>query len=134
MGVRSDLEANYDFDIVDEFLDHYSLMIDSMDIMILDLLKPEMCKRSINELFRVFHNIKSASGYLKLISMNRLASFVEDILEILRNRDKRISEETVNWLLTISDMFSRWNNDLKEDNPTFTKIKYSLLKLPDLDK
>jgi len=134
MGVRSDLETNFDFDIVDEFLDHYSLMIDSMDIMILDLAKPEMYKRSVDELFRVFHNIKSASGYLKLASMNKLASFVEDILECLREKDKEISQETIDWLLAISDMFSRWNNDLKEDNIALSKIKFSLLKLPDLDK
>ncbi len=134
MGVRSDLETNFDFDIVDEFLDHYSLMIDSMDIMILDLAKPNMYKRGVDELFRVFHNIKSASGYLKLTSMNRLASFVEDTLECLRIQDKEISQETIDWLLRISDMFSRWNDDLKQDNKTLSKIKYSLLKLPDLDK
>jgi len=134
MGVRSDLEANFDFDIVDEFLDHYSLMIDSMDVMILDLAKPEMYKRSVDELFRVFHNIKSASGYLKLNSMNKLSSFVEDTLEILRTKDKNISQETINWLLAISDIFSRWNDDLKEDKIALSKIKYSLLKLPDLDK
>jgi len=134
MGVRSDLETNFDFDIVDEFLDHYSLMIESMDIMILDLAKPNMYKRGVDELFRVFHNIKSASGYLKLTSMNRLASFVEDTLECLRIQDKEISQETIDWLLRISDMFSRWNDDLKQDNKTLSKIKYSLLKLPDLDK
>jgi len=134
MGVRSDLEATFDFDIVDEFLDHYSLMVDSMDIMILDLAKPDMYRRSVDELFRVFHNIKSASGYLKLSSMNKLASFVEDTLECLRIKDKKISQETIDWLLAISDMFSRWNDDLKQDNIALSKIKFSLLKLPDLDK
>jgi len=133
MGVRSDLEASFDFEIVDEFLDHYSLMMDSMEVMILDLRKPEMHDRSINELFRVFHNIKSASGYLQLHSMNRLASFVEDTLEELRNSNKAISKETIDWLLEISDMFATWQDDFREDN-ILSKIKFSLLKLPDLDK
>ena len=133
MGVRSDLDANFDFEIVDEFLDHYSLMVDSMEVMILDLSREEMYSRSINELFRVFHSIKSASGYLKLTSMAKLSSFVEDELESLRTKTSPISEETTNWLLAISDMYATWQDDLKMDNK-LSKIKYSLLKIPDLEK
>ncbi|OQY39037.1 MAG: chemotaxis protein CheA [Spirochaetaceae bacterium 4572_7] len=133
MGIRSDLDANFDYEIVDEFLDHYSMMVDSMEVMIIDLSKPNMYKRSIDELFRVFHNIKSASGYLKIVPMNKLASFVEDALEELRQRDRPITKETVDWLLAISDMFAAWHDDLKLDNE-LTHVKFSLLKLPDLDE
>jgi len=133
MGIRSDLDANFDFEIIDEFLDHYSMMVDSMEVMIIDLSKPNMYQRSVDELFRVFHNIKSASGYLKILPMSKLASFVEDELETLRKRKPPITEETTNWLLEISDMFSAWHDDLKLDNE-LSKIKYSLLKIPDLEK
>ena len=132
MGVRSDLDANFDFEIVDEFLDHYSMMIDSMEVMIIDLSKPNMYKRSINELFRIFHNIKSASGYLKIVPMQKLASFVEDELELLREKEVPVSEETTDWLLAINDTFADWHNDLKKDNE-LSKIKYDLLKIPDLE-
>ena len=133
MGVRSNLDANFDFEIVDEFLDHYSMMVESMEVMIIDLSKPNSYDRSVNELFRVFHNIKSASSYLKMQSMAKLASFVEDELEALRSAKPPISEETTNWLLDISDMFATWQDDLKLDND-LSKIRYSLLKIPDLEK
>lgn len=133
MGAKSDLNANFDFEIVDEFLDHFTMMVESMEIMILDLAKEDMYERSINELFRVFHNIKSASGFLKLVSITKLAAFVESELEELRNLKGPASEETINWLLSISDMFAQWNDDLKLDRE-LSKIKYSLLKIPDLDK
>ncbi len=133
MGVRSDLEANFDFELVDEFLDHYSMMVESMEIMIIDLQKESMYKRSIDELFRVFHNIKSAAGYLNIPSMLKLASIVEDELDDLRNSDIKINEETISWLLNISDMFAKWNDDLKNDN-TLSHVKYSLLKIPDTNK
>ena len=133
MGIKSDLDENFDFEIIDEFLDHYSMMVESMEVMILDLSKPNMYERSVNELFRVFHNIKSASGYLKIIPMNKLAAFVEDELEALRQKKPPISDETTNWLLNISDMFATWQDDLKQDNE-LSKIKYSLLKIPDLEK
>ncbi|MEN4046806.1 MULTISPECIES: Hpt domain-containing protein [Sulfurimonas] len=133
MGIRSDLEENFDFEIIDEFLDHYAMMVESMEVMILDLSKPNMYERSVNELFRVFHNIKSASGYLKIIPMNKLAAFVEDELESLRQKKPPVSDETTDWLLNISDMFAVWNDDLRQNNK-LSKIKYSLLKIPDLEK
>ncbi len=133
MGLRSDLDANFDFEIVDEFLDHYSIMVDSMEVMILDLSKPNMYERSVNELFRVFHNIKSASGFLQIQPMTKLAAFVEDALEELRKTNKPVNEETISWLLNISDMFASWQDDLRLDNE-ITHIKFSLLKLPDLEK
>ena len=133
MGIKSDLDANFDFEIVDEFLDHYSMMVDSMEVMILDLSTPSLQKRSIDELFRVFHNIKSASGYLRIEPMTRLATLVEDALEDLRVQNKPVNEETINWLLTISDMFASWHDDFKRDEK-LSKIKYSLLKIPDLEK
>jgi two-component system chemotaxis sensor kinase CheA len=133
MGIRSDLDSNFDFEIVDEFLDHFSMMVDSMEVMIMDLEKPSQYKRSIDELFRVFHNIKSASGYLKILPMTRLAAFVEDALEKLRGMDELPNQETITWLLAISDMFAQWQDDLKLDND-LTHIKYSLLKIPYFEK
>lgn len=132
MGIRSDLDSSFDYEIVDEFLDHYSIMVDSMEVMILDLAKPQMYQQSINELFRVFHNIKSASGFLKIAPMAKLATFVEETLQEARLNHTKVNEETLNWLLEISDMFATWKEDLKSDRP-LTHIKYSLLKLPDLE-
>ncbi|WP_455756813.1 Hpt domain-containing protein [Sulfurimonas sp.] len=133
MGIRSDLDANFDFEIVDEFLDHYSMMVDSMEIMILDLSRPEMQRRSVDELFRVFHNIKSASGYLQITPMTRLATLVEDELEQLRSKNKPVNEETINWLLEISDMFAKWHDNFKLDEE-LSKVRFALLKIPDIEK
>ena len=133
MGIRSDLDANFDFEVVDEFLDHYSMMVESMEIMILDLSNEEMYRRSVDELFRVFHNIKSASGYLKIVPMQRLSTLVEDELEKLRSMEPPVSQETIDWLLNISDMFAKWHDDFKLDN-NLSKIQYSLLKIPDLEQ
>jgi len=132
MGARSELEANFDFDIVDEFLDHYTLMSESMELLVLDLAKENMYKRSVEELFRVFHNIKSASGFLHLEPIYKLAGFVEDLMEELRKKDTPANDDTINWLLSISDMFALWANDLQEDKE-LTPIKFSLLKIPDID-
>ncbi len=133
MGARRELEANFDFEIVDEFLEHYSMMVDIMEPLIVNLSRENKYKDDINELFRIFHNLKSASSFLKLESMIRLSTFVENALETLRNEEGPANEEVITWLLNISDMFEKWNDDLKLDNE-LSKIEFSLLKLPDLEK
>ena len=133
MGARRELEANFDIEIVDEFLEHYSMMVDIMEPLIVNLSKENKYKDDINELFRIFHNLKSASSFLKLESMIRLSTFVENALETLRNEEGPANEEVITWLLNISDMFEKWNDDLKLDNE-LSKIEFSLLKLPDLEK
>jgi len=133
MGVRSVLEANFDFEIIDEFLDHYAMMTEIMESLIIDLGNPERYHRSIEELFRIFHNIKSASGYLQIEPMVRLSTFAEDALEQLRLRDAKVNEETITWLISVADMFMQWQEDLKMDNE-LAKIHFSLLILPDMEK
>ena len=64
--------------------------------------------------------------------MQKLASFVEHFLEDLKKHDKPVNDDTINWLLSISDMFATWQNDLQMDND-FTPIPFSLLKIPDID-
>lgn len=133
MGVRRELEANFDFEIVDEFLEHFSMMVDIMEPLIISLEKENNFKNDINELFRIFHNLKSASSFLKLEPIIRLSTFVESALESLRNEDGPANDEVITWLLSISDMFEKWYDDLKLDNE-LSKIEFSLLKLPDMDK
>ena len=132
MGVRRDLEDNFDFEIVDEFLDHYSMMIDVMEPLIIDLSKESTFERSLDELFRIFHNIKSATTFLQLEPMIRLSTFVEDALEQLKTYANPANDDVVNWMLEINDMFLLWQDDLKLDNE-LSKIKFSLLKLPDME-
>jgi two-component system chemotaxis sensor kinase CheA len=132
MGVRINLEASFDFEIIDEFLDHYAMMVEVMESLIVDLGVEDRYERSVEELFRIFHNIKSASGYLQLQPMMRLSTFVEDALEYLRARDGTANEETITWLILVSDLFMQWHEDLKMDNE-LSKIPFSLLILPDME-
>jgi chemotaxis protein histidine kinase CheA len=132
MGVRRDLEDNYDFEIVDEFLDHYAMMVEIMEPLIIDLGKAERYSHALEELFRIFHNIKSASSFLKIEPMVRLSTFVEDSLEKMRYQEGPANDEVINWLVAVNDMYIQWQEDLKLDN-TMTKITFSLLKLPDME-
>lgn len=133
MGIRSELETTFDFELIDEFLDHFAMMVDIMEPLIVDLGYEERYSRSVEELFRIFHNIKSASSYLKIEPMIRLATLVEDALEQLRACTTPANEETITWLISVSDMFIQWQEDFKMDNE-LSKVPFSLLILPDMER
>lgn len=130
MGARQNLENNFDFEIVDEFLDHYSIMIELLEPLIIKLGKKDDYRENLNELFRIFHNLKSASAFLKIEPISRLTSFVENYLDTLRSDPDTISQEVITWLLKIHDMLLVWYDDLQLDRE-LRKIDFSLLKLPD---
>jgi len=69
MGLLKSLEIDYSYDIAEEFLSHYALMCDLMEPLIISLSRPDRYAGSINELFRIFHNIKSYSCKVRFYSV-----------------------------------------------------------------
>lgn len=130
MGVFADLSGSFDYEIVDEFMDHYEIMNAALQPAILALDKPEEYAGRINELFRIFHNLKSASAYLKLEAINRLSAFVEDVLERARGREGPATAPFIDWLLKVADQFDSWYNDLSHDHARFTALDFSIFDLP----
>jgi len=125
------LRGAFDFEIVDEFMDHYELMCEQMEPTILALEHEAGYGENIEGLFRIFHNIKSASGYLHLEQLNHLAAFVEDQLEKARHDPGPASSGFIDWLLLASDQCNTWLCDLKCDHPEFAKINREIFYLPE---
>jgi len=127
MGVKSELIKNYDGEIVEDFIDHLDVMSGVMEPNIL-AMKRDPSK--VNELFRIFHNIKSASGYLSITAMNKVAHLTEEILDEVRNDQIQINDALVDWLIVISDQFQKWSEELSFDAPQMSKIDKRILNLP----
>ena len=131
MGVKKDLESQFDYDIVDEFMDHYEITCEMLEPIILSLNKANMYERDVNELFRVAHNLKSASGFLKLKLLHKLAAFMENTLEKARSQEGPASEEFIDWLLLISDQLNSWLKNLKNDDEEFVPFDRKILYVPE---
>jgi two-component system chemotaxis sensor kinase CheA len=129
MGILDQAHKDFDYEVVDEFIDHFEIMKDSMQPAILALENEAGYHNRIDELFRIFHNLKSASSYLKFERINRLAAFVENSLEELR----KISpppERYIDWMLLVSDQFNTWFLDLVNNRERFTPIDITLFNDP----
>ena len=130
MGVYKDLESEFDYDIVEDFFNHYSYMSEALDRLIIDLKNEQKYKTNINEIFRIFHNIKSSSSFLKITPLQKLASLSEEILEECRFLEGPASEELVNWLLSVSDQLKAYKIDLENDSDEFTALNRAIIKIP----
>lgn len=129
LGITSRLEEEFDFDIVDEFINHFETMSYTIEPTIINLEQVEFFAGSIEELFRVFHNLKSATGFLHLERMNRMCQIVENSLDLARSLKGPASMEYVDWLLKVEDQFNLWLDDLREDRE-LSEYDLSLEEIP----
>ena len=130
MGLFSQLEIDFDLDIVEDFISHYAIMCETMEPLIIGLEKKELYENNVDELFRIFHNMKSAAGFLKLEPIVKLATLCEDVAEEARILEGPGSDEFVDWLLIISDQFDRYRINIEEDDEYFGMLEPLIIKIP----
>lgn len=130
MGILKNLEIDYSYDIVEEFLSHYSLMCDLMEPLIIGLTRQDKFKNNIEELFRIFHNIKSAASFMKVEPILKLASLSEEVCSEARELTKPANDEFVDWLLIVSDQFGKYRDDIESDSEFFSVLNPLVVKIP----
>lgn len=130
MGILAQMEADFDLEIVEDFISHYAIMCENMEPLIIGLNKEERFAENIGELFRIFHNIKSAAGFLKLDPVIKLSVLCEDIAEEARTLRGPASEAFIDWLLLVSDQFDRYRRDVEEDADYFSLLNPLIIKVP----
>ena len=130
MGILKSLEIDYSYDIVEEFLSHYSLMCDLMEPLIIGLARNDRYNANINELFRIFHNIKYASSFMKLNPIFKLTTLAEEICGEARELQGPANDDFVDWLLLVSDQFEKYKNDIETDAEFFGVLDANIVKIP----
>lgn len=130
MGLINTLEENYDIELIEEFVEHIGFMCASLDILILGLEREEHYEANIQELFRVFHNIKSASLYFKLTTMAKLSELIEDVLEEARQDKGVATQDFIDWMLLVSDQFNKWKNNLELNMEELSPYNPKLIRIP----
>jgi len=126
MGVQDYLYSEFDSEIVEEFLMMLDIVEDNLDLIIEGLY--ENYEENINELFRIFHNLKSATSFLKLERINKFAHFVENVLEKARKK-KKANESLINWLFNVAEQFHTWYKNI-DSNEELAPLNPKVLKIP----
>ena len=126
MGIQDYLYSEFDSEIIEEFLMMLDIMEDNIDLVIEGLY--ENYEDNINELFRMFHNLKSATGFLKLNRINKFCHFVENVLDKARKKSKP-TEELIDWLFDVADQFHIWYKNINK-NEELAPLNPKVLKIP----
>jgi chemotaxis protein histidine kinase CheA len=126
MGILDRLNEENDPEIVEEFLNQWDFIIDDIDLVIERL--NEDYEDSINELFRIFHSLKSATAFLKLHRINIFAQLVEEVLENARKKDKA-TDELIDWLFIASSQLGKWYDEIMK-NGELSPINPNILNIP----
>jgi two-component system chemotaxis sensor kinase CheA len=70
----------------------------------------------VNTVFRAVHSVKGAAGFLGLTVINSLAHSLENILNLIRNRELVPTSNIVNALLRAADQLVSLVNDVEHSN------------------
>ncbi len=128
MGIFSQLEVNFDREIVEDFVFHYALMCKNMKPLIAGLLHPENYRKNMGELAHIFHNIKSAAGFLQLEPLMYLSYVCEEVVEQARMSQTYASKALVDWLVVASEQFECYRRDIGKDAADFTGLNPSIIQ------
>jgi len=104
MGIQDYLYSEFESEIVEEFLMMLDSVEDSIDFIINDL--ENNYEDSINELFRIFHNLKSATAFLKIKRFNSYTKLVEAILEKARKNPFLVKSLLIGYLQRLNSFIS----------------------------
>ncbi|AFH50253.1 Chemotaxis protein histidine kinase CheA [Ignavibacterium album JCM 16511] len=86
-------------EIVDSFLIESKEIIDSLDLDLIELEKNPTDENLLNKVFRSFHTIKGASGFLNLNKLTSLTHRCEDILNKLRKKEAVLNSSIMDSIL-----------------------------------
>lgn len=130
MGIKTTLESEYDYDVVDEFLEYLFAFEASSEAAAMNLSKPELFKGVMEEIYRMFHNLKSACGYLKLEPFVKLLVLGEDIFDVARECKGPANEKFINWVLVMRDQIVIWEHELLDDKDFFSPPDRKVIRIP----
>ncbi|MBZ7986757.1 Hpt domain-containing protein [Campylobacter canadensis] len=130
LGLLEKLELEFEFDLVDDFMTHFGIFCDGLEPLIVSLLNKDKYKENVAELFRMFHSMKSASGFLKISQFVNICSIVEDVLDEARELNGPASDELVDWLLVICDEFFKYKRDFDNNNYYLSALNTKIIQVP----
>jgi two-component system chemotaxis sensor kinase CheA len=122
--IQDYLYREFDSMVVEEFLMLFDAIEDNIDLVIERFYVDY--KDAVNDLFRMIHNVKSATAYLKIKRIENFAHFVENILEVAREKDSP-TEELIDWLFKVSEQFHKWYEEI-DSNLELSPVNPEILK------
>lgn len=102
-------------DALEELEDKFDSLSRNYKYYIESMCKQESYKEGIASFFRDIHTIKALVLYTNLENMSSTIIALEDVLSVLRYKNKPITQEIAKWLYTVSEHISHWSELIRQD-------------------
>jgi two-component system chemotaxis sensor kinase CheA len=99
---------------IDESLEHLADI--QNDLLAIEAGGADIDENLVNKVYRAAHSIKGGAGFMGLTNIKNLTHEMENILGKIRSREMVPNPETINILLSASDMLVDLINDITRSN------------------
>ncbi len=102
-----------DFPLIIDFIAESREHLENAEASLLDIERNPEDEDSLNRIFRAFHTVKGTAGFLNLKDINKLAHAAENLLDMARKGQLRLTGENSDAALASVDMLKRMLDTLE---------------------
>lgn len=102
-----------DDEILQDFLVEASEILEKLNEQLVDLEQRPDDRELLNAVFRGFHTIKGGAGFLNLTPLVDVCHRAEDVFNLLRSGQKRVTPEVMDAILPVLDVLNAQFDDLR---------------------
>lgn len=115
-------EMNQDAALLQEYLTECDELIQRLDQDLVALETAADNQKILNRIFRAFHTIKGTSGFMGFSQIVELTHHSEDVLNLLRKGERKVTRRTMDVLLAVLDQLRRMLADVRNGTPRIYEL------------
>lgn len=121
-GLGTMAEMNQDAALLQEYLTECDELIQRLDQDLVALETAVDDQKILNRIFRAFHTIKGTSGFMGFSQIVELTHHAEDVLNLLRKGERKVTRRTMDILLGVLDQLRRMLADVRNGTPRIYEL------------
>lgn len=123
-----------DPELLQDFLTECGELLQQIDQDMVSLESSPDDEELLNRIFRAVHTIKGTSGFMGFTSVVELTHQTEDVLNLLRHRERKVTRHTMDVLLAATDQLSVMMDDIREQRNATYDLKELLTQLKEIEE
>jgi two-component system chemotaxis sensor kinase CheA len=116
-GVPLTEDLAQDASLLQDFLTECGELLEQLDQDLVAIETSPADTELLNRVFRAFHTIKGTSGFMGFQSVVALTHEAEDVLNLMRKGERKVSRRAIDVFLSVLDQLRRMFADIRQNTP-----------------
>jgi len=116
-GVSVAEDPAQDASLLQDFLTECGELLEQLDQDLVAMETSPNDTELLNRVFRAFHTIKGTSGFMGFQSVVALTHEAEDVLNLMRKGERKVSRRAIDVFLSVLDQLRRMFADIRQNIP-----------------